>query len=177
MDELISSQVNKPTVLVSNPVEDKTSSVQSNVKKSNTMNMDKKSRKPTIPELPQQCKTFYAIEIKLKTSTKPKPPKSIDLDKKIKSKKPRLSKPSYSDTDEKKLKKPTLQKPLKPKSINSEKKTMKPPNLINCDVNKKSSKNPTLSEQLKANAKSSNQMKLEDHQSSLDINENNTENT
>lgn len=44
---------------------------------------------------------------------------------------------------------------------------MKPPNLINCDVNKKSSKNPTLSEQLKANTKSSNQMKLEDHQSSL----------
>jgi anti-sigma28 factor (negative regulator of flagellin synthesis) len=54
---------------------------------------------------------------------------------------------------------------------------MKPLNLINCDVNKKSSKNPTLSEQLKANAKSSNQMKLEDHQLSLDINENNTENT
>jgi hypothetical protein len=39
MDELISSQVNKPTVLVSNPVEDKTSSVQSTVNKSNTMNM------------------------------------------------------------------------------------------------------------------------------------------
>jgi hypothetical protein len=147
------------------------------VKKYNTMNMDKKSRKPTIPKLPQQSKTFYANEIKLKTSTKPKPPKSIDLDKKRKSKKPRLSKPSYSGTDDKKLKKSTLQKPLKPKSINSEKKTMKPLNLINCDVNKKSSKNPTLSEQLKANAKSSNQMKLEDHQSSLDINENNTENT
>ena len=137
MDELISSQVNKPTVLVSNPVEDKTSSVQSTVKKSNTMNMDKKSRKPTIPKLPQQSKTFYANEIKLKTSTKPKPPKSIDLDKKRKSNKLRLSKPSYSGNDDKKLKKHTLQKLLKPKSINSEKKTMKPLNLINCDVNKK----------------------------------------
>ncbi len=183
MDELISSQANKPTVLVSNPVEDKTSSmletVRPTVEKSNTMNMDKKSRKPTIPKLPQQSKTFYADEIKLKTSTKPKPPKPIHLDKKRKSKKPRLSKPpkpSYSGTDDKKLKKPTLQKPLKSKSINSEKKTMKPLNLINCDVNKKNSKNPTLSEQLKSNAKSNNQMKLENHQSSLDINENNTEN-
>ena len=154
--------------------------VRPTVEKSNTMNMDKRSRKPTIRKLPQQSKTFYADEIKLKTSTKPKPPKPIDLDKKRKSKKPRLSKPpkpSYSGTDDKKLKKPTLQKPLKSKSINSEKKAMKPLNLINCDVNKKNSKNPTLSEQLKSNAKSKNQMKLEDHQSSLDINENNTENT
>ena len=54
---------------------------------------------------------------------------------------------------------------------------MKPLNVINCDVNKENSKNPTLSEQLKSNAKSNNQMKLEDHQSSLDINENDTENT
>jgi hypothetical protein len=66
------------------------------------------------------------------------------------------------------LKKPTLQKPLKSKSINSEKKTMKPLDLISCDVNEKNCKNPS---------KSNNQMKFEDHQSFLDINENNTDNT
>jgi hypothetical protein len=108
MDELISSQATTPTVLVSNPVENKTSSmletVQPTVEKCNTMNMDKKSRKPTIPKLPQQSKTFYADKIKLRTSTKLKRPKPIDLDKKRKSKKPRLSKPpkpSYSGTDDK----------------------------------------------------------------------------
>ena len=67
MDELISSQATTPTVLVSNPVENKTSSmletVQPTVEKCNNMNMDKKSRKPTIPKLPQQSKTFYAHEI------------------------------------------------------------------------------------------------------------------
>ena len=62
MDELISSHVNKPTVLVSNPVEDKTSSVQSTVKKSNTMNMRIRSRRnPQSPNYHNSPKRFMPM--------------------------------------------------------------------------------------------------------------------